>query len=127
MVSFLGYLAHSDDRLYNTVSVNQLLSDRPADYPATNAKPCVIIEPKTMNEQRTQAYLNLINQLLSCPEGQENTILEENGELLDEVLLQKIETMAKEMTERGNEKAAQWVLNKKRRVTEKLGNFSNSS
>ncbi|MFM6201735.1 MAG: hypothetical protein ACKPE1_21795, partial [Dolichospermum sp.] len=53
------------DRLYNTVSVNQLLSDRPADYPATNAKPCVIIEPKTMKEQRTQAYMNLINQLSS--------------------------------------------------------------
>ncbi|MFM6071202.1 MAG: hypothetical protein ACKPB9_06390 [Dolichospermum sp.] len=64
------------DRLYNTVSVNQLLSDRPADYPATNAKPCVIIEPKTMNEQRTQAYLNLIHELLICNSVDEPRILQ---------------------------------------------------
>jgi hypothetical protein len=31
-----------------------------------------------MNEQRTQAYLNLINQLLSCNDGDESRILQEN-------------------------------------------------
>jgi hypothetical protein len=33
---------------------------------------------QTMNEQRTQAYLNLINQLLSCNDGDESRILQEN-------------------------------------------------
>jgi len=38
-----------------------------------------------MNEQRTQTYLNLINQLLSCNNSDEPQILQENQELLDEV------------------------------------------
>ncbi|MDB9421679.1 MAG: hypothetical protein EWV55_15565 [Microcystis viridis Mv_BB_P_19951000_S69] len=39
-----------------------------------------------MNQQRTQAYLNLINQLLSCNDDNEPRILQKNQELLDEGL-----------------------------------------
>jgi hypothetical protein len=35
-----------------------------------------------MNEQRTQAYLNLINQLLSCNNGDEPRIVQKNQELI---------------------------------------------
>ncbi len=76
-----------------------------------------------MDEQRNQAYLNLINQLLSCNEGQENIILKENQELLDKVLLQKMDSLATQMTKTGNEKAAQWVLKKKRRIKQNHINF----
>ncbi|TRU31537.1 MAG: hypothetical protein EWV50_05180 [Microcystis aeruginosa Ma_MB_F_20061100_S20] len=47
-----------------------------------------------MNEQRTQAYLNLINQLLSCNDGDEPRILRENQELLDEGLVQVMVAVA---------------------------------
>jgi hypothetical protein len=40
-----------------------------------------------MNEQRAQAYLNLINQLLTCNNGDEPRILQENRELLDKGLM----------------------------------------
>ncbi|CCH98309.1 MULTISPECIES: hypothetical protein [Microcystis] len=47
-----------------------------------------------MNEQRTQTYLNLINQLLSCNDGDEPRILQENRELLDEGLVQVMVAVA---------------------------------
>jgi hypothetical protein len=43
-----------------------------------------------MNEQRTQTYLNLINQLLSCNDGDEPRILQENQELLDQGLVTEL-------------------------------------
>ncbi|MFM5960943.1 MAG: tetratricopeptide repeat protein, partial [Dolichospermum sp.] len=115
------------DRLYNTVSVNQLLSDRPADYPATNAKPCVIIEPKTMNEQRTQAYLNLINQLLSCNSGDEPRILQENQELLDRGLVEVMVAVAQQYGEAGNENEAQFLMNMAQQLAQALGLLDNAT
>ena len=41
-----------------------------------------------MDEQRTQAYLNLINQLLSCNQRDKPRILEENQELVDQALIE---------------------------------------
>ena len=39
---------------------------------------------KTMNEQRAQAYVNLIEQLLACADDEERTnILQANQELID--------------------------------------------
>jgi CHAT domain-containing protein/tetratricopeptide (TPR) repeat protein len=40
-----------------------------------------------MNSEREQAYLNLINQLLTCPSGEEVEILETHPELLDNGLV----------------------------------------
>ncbi|MFM6516689.1 MAG: hypothetical protein ACKPIC_08730, partial [Microcystis panniformis] len=115
------------DRLYNTVSVNQLLSDRPADYPATNAKPCVIIEPKTMNEQRTQAYLNLINQLLSCNSGDEPRILQENQELLDQGLIEVMVAVAQQFGEAERENEARWLMNIAQQLAQALGLLDNAT
>jgi CHAT domain-containing protein len=41
-----------------------------------------------MNEERRQAYLNLIDSLLTCPSGEENQILQANSELVDAGLVQ---------------------------------------
>ncbi len=41
-----------------------------------------------MDELRRQAYLNLIELLLSCPNGEENQILQANSELVDAGLVQ---------------------------------------
>jgi tetratricopeptide (TPR) repeat protein len=40
-----------------------------------------------MNSERQQAYLNLINQLLSCPSGEEAEVLETHPELRDDGLV----------------------------------------
>ncbi len=40
-----------------------------------------------MNSEREQAYLNLINQLLTCPSGEEAEVVETHPELLDDGLV----------------------------------------
>jgi hypothetical protein len=52
-----------------------------------------------MDEQRTQAYLNLINQLLSCNNGDEPRILQENQELLDQGLIEIMVAVARKLTD----------------------------
>ena len=44
-----------------------------------------------MNEQRQQAYLNLIQQLLDCANGEEAEILAANQDLLDAEFLLMVE------------------------------------
>src|SRR4028119_1600854 len=43
--------------------------------------------PIAMNSEREQAYLNLINQLLTCPSGEEAEVLETQPELRDDGLV----------------------------------------
>jgi len=40
-----------------------------------------------MNSEREQAYLNLINQLLTCPSGEEGEVFETQPELRDDGLV----------------------------------------
>jgi len=47
-----------------------------------------------MNEQRAQSYVNLIEQLLACTEGEEPNILQANQELIDPEFLQMMENYA---------------------------------
>ena len=60
-----------------------------------------------MNEQRTQAYLNMINQLLTCNESDEPRILQENQELLDQGLIELMTAVAQQFEEAGRENEAQ--------------------
>ena len=69
-----------------------------------------------MNEQRQQAYLNLINQLLSCNEGNEPRILQENQELLDQGLIEAMIAVAQQFEELGREYEAQWLINIKQQL-----------
>lgn len=47
-----------------------------------------------MDEQRQEAYLNLINQLLVSPSELEEAILRANSHLIDAGLIQKLEQEA---------------------------------
>jgi CHAT domain-containing protein/predicted LPLAT superfamily acyltransferase len=62
-----------------------------------------------MNEQRQQAYLNLIRSLLDSPSGEESEILETNQELLDAGFVQKVEEVAQMCSQHGDEKTANWL------------------
>ena len=56
-----------------------------------------------MNEQRAQAYVNLIQQLLACTDGEElNNILQANQELIDHQFLQVMENYGTGLEEQGN-------------------------
>ncbi|BAG04365.1 hypothetical protein [Microcystis aeruginosa] len=64
-----------------------------------------------MNEQRTQAYLNLINQLLSCNDGDEPRILQENRELLDQGLVTELLKVADNLRLRSDLNNANRLMN----------------
>ena len=74
-----------------------------------------------MNEQRTQAYLNLINQLLSCNDGDETRILQDNQGLLDQGLIEVMVAVAQQLGEAGRENDARWLMNVAQQLAEALG------
>jgi hypothetical protein len=64
-----------------------------------------------MNEQHAQAYVNLIEQLLICADGEEPNILQANQELIDPEFLQVMENYATGLEEQGNNNPAAWLRN----------------
>ena len=73
-----------------------------------------------MNEQRAQAYVNLIEQLLTCANGEElNNILQANQELIDPDFLQVMENYATGLEEQGNNNPVTWLLY----IAQQLGQF----
>lgn len=77
-----------------------------------------------MNQQRQQAYLNLIQQLLDCPNGEEGEIFAANQGLLDAEFLLVVEAVAKMMSERGNGDTANWLRNLRNQLAEYLNQSS---
>ena len=64
-----------------------------------------------MNEERIQAYLNLIESLLNCPSGEEKQILQANSELVDAGLVQVMLEEAEKQRHEGNEITADFSTN----------------
>ena len=65
-----------------------------------------------MNEQRAQAYVNLIEQLLACADDEElNNILQANQELIDPEFLQVMENYTTRLEEQGNNNPVAWLRN----------------
>ncbi|MDZ8083170.1 MAG: CHAT domain-containing protein [Nostoc sp. DcaGUA01] len=64
-----------------------------------------------MDEQRMQAYVNLIEQLFACASREElAAILQQHAELLDAELLAVMQQYAAHLESQGNGNAAQWLL-----------------
>jgi CHAT domain-containing protein len=74
-----------------------------------------------MSEQRQQAYLQLIQDLLSCPDGEEPEILEANQDLVDAGLMQMIEQVVEALHAGGEVDAADFLLNLASQLTQQLG------
>ncbi|MGB7708774.1 MAG: CHAT domain-containing protein [Microcoleus sp.] len=74
-----------------------------------------------MDENRAQAYTNLIQQLLSCPNGEEPQILNANLELLDLRFLEACEAVAANFAEQGEENGANFLRSLASQVGEMLG------
>jgi len=64
-----------------------------------------------MDEQRIAAYLELIQALVECPNGEEDDILNAKGDLVDANFVQVIEAVAANMAVEGNSNAAAWLQN----------------
>ncbi|MBD2495467.1 CHAT domain-containing protein [Nostoc sp. FACHB-280] len=73
-----------------------------------------------MNEQRQQAYLNLIRSLLDAPSGEEPKILATHQDLLDAGLVQKVEEVAQMCSQHGDEKTANRLQNLAMQLREAL-------
>ncbi|MCL1466472.1 CHAT domain-containing protein [Argonema galeatum] len=63
-----------------------------------------------MDENRIQDYLQLINALLTCSSGQENSLLQNNRELLDETLVQIMRLVADQKQQAGQQNTAIFLL-----------------
>lgn len=64
-----------------------------------------------MDENRAQAYLQLIHTLLNCANGEEPQILEDNSELLDREFLETCELVASTLAQQGGENGANFLRN----------------
>ena len=73
-----------------------------------------------MNEERIKAYLNLIQQLMQCPSGQENIILQENQSLIDIGLLQAMEQIAERFAQADKQDEAEFIMGIAQQLTELL-------
>jgi tetratricopeptide (TPR) repeat protein len=69
------------------------------------------IMPSSINEERRNAYYQLIDALLTCPSCEESVVLQANQDLVDAGLLQTMEEAARQLAERGDEKVASWLRN----------------
>lgn len=74
-----------------------------------------------MTQQRQELYLNLIDQLLSCPNGQEPEVLDAQSELLDAGLVQTMVRVATVMAHEDNQDAAKFLIHVARQLAIQLG------
>lgn len=62
-----------------------------------------------MNQQRLNAYINLIQALLNCPHGEEWTLLQQHEELVNPQLVQVMEQVSAQLAAEGNLEAAKFL------------------
>ncbi|MEX6779439.1 hypothetical protein ABIT13_22500 [Limnospira fusiformis NRMCF6962] len=72
-----------------------------------------------MDEQRVQAYLSLIQELLTCPSGEESDILNRHLELVDEGFVQVCELVAAQLQQGGQDNQAGFL----RDLAQQVGAF----
>ncbi|MEG3843857.1 CHAT domain-containing protein [Microcoleus sp. herbarium14] len=73
-----------------------------------------------MNEERLEAYLNLINGLLNCHSGEEERILNANLELVDAGFVEAITQVADVLEEKGERNTANFLINLSRQLAEAM-------
>ncbi|MEA5469700.1 hypothetical protein [Spirulina sp. 06S082] len=73
-----------------------------------------------MNEERIQAYLALIQALLSCPSGEEGQVLQDHQALIDEGFLLVCQQVAQQLQGKGRDDEAGFLLNLAQQLAEYL-------
>jgi hypothetical protein len=80
-----------------------------------------------MTAEREAQYLNLIEQLLRCPNGQEPEILAAQPELLDAGLVQMMIQLATGMAHHDNHDGARFLVHVARELAKQLGLYPQTS
>ena len=78
-----------------------------------------------MNDNRHQKYLDIIQELLSCPNGEAVEILNANRELIDAGLVCTIRHEAEVLGKNGNRKSADFLIDLACQLAELLGTSEN--
>ncbi|MEC4892929.1 MAG: hypothetical protein SAL07_12965 [Oscillatoria sp. PMC 1051.18] len=74
-----------------------------------------------MNQQRQDLYLNLIEELLRCPNGQEPEVLDNHQDLLDAELIKMMMQVATMLAHENNQDAAKFLIHVARQLAKNLG------
>ncbi|MCU0536398.1 MAG: hypothetical protein MUD14_21125 [Hydrococcus sp. Prado102] len=74
-----------------------------------------------MTEQREDLYMQVINQLLECPNGQEPEVLDNNLELVDAGLVQTMTKVAAYFAHHDNPDGAKFLVHVARELAIQLG------
>jgi hypothetical protein len=80
-----------------------------------------------MAEQRHELYMNLIDELLHCPNGQEPQVLDGHLDLVDEGLVQTMSQVAAYFAHHDNPEAAQFLIHVARELAKQLGLYPDVS
>ncbi|MGI0485137.1 hypothetical protein ACN4EK_06845 [Pantanalinema rosaneae CENA516] len=74
-----------------------------------------------LTDERQTLYLNLIDQLLHCPNGQEPDVLDGHRELIDAGLVQAMTQVAAYFAHNDNPDAAKFLVHVARELAKELG------
>lgn len=74
-----------------------------------------------ISEERQNLYIHLIQQLLSCPNGQEPEVLDAQPELLDAGFVQILVRVASNMAHENNPDGAKFLIHIARELARQLG------
>jgi hypothetical protein len=74
-----------------------------------------------MTAQREDLYMEVINQLLQCPNGQEPEVLDSNSELIDAGLVQTMTKVAAYFAHHDNPDGAKFLVHVARELAIQLG------
>ena len=74
-----------------------------------------------MNPERQEAYLNLIERVLSCPTGQAPEVLSSYSDLIDAGFVQMLIEVSASMACAGNEDTADFLVQLARSLGKSLG------
>jgi CHAT domain-containing protein len=75
-----------------------------------------------MDEQRLQAYVELISKLFACPRGQEESTLQQHSDLMDEGLVQKMMAIVAQLRQQEQKQHADWLENLAELVAQMVAN-----
>ncbi|MBO3461039.1 hypothetical protein G7B40_018325 [Aetokthonos hydrillicola Thurmond2011] len=74
-----------------------------------------------MTEERQSQYFDLIDKLISCPNGQEPEIIEQRPELIDAGLVNTMVQVATVFAHEGNDDGAKFLIHVARELSKQLG------
>lgn len=92
-----------------------------------SAKTLKFSKNKVMTVQRQELYINLIEQLFKCPNGQEPEVLDAHLDLLDAGLVQTMVQIGTVMAHEDNQDGAKFLFHVARELAKQLGLYPDTS